>query len=332
MKNRILKIRTIFKENVWLLIATLVMAVLILAFLWKWSLQRADALVGASSVNALIEQCIDSEGEVTLAAKNNLETVEIVFMESKAYLTDNNGTIVFGPCDFIFDDFSCSNHERIFRYVDSSNGLIGFGQVKEDKVDILYPAVLSRTSKMADGSACVQENENYYFIDSKGERLTQNYTNAYPFAEAQGSYARVQTEEGRWAIINRKDEIVLGDFDSINKLHYLSLVGSGIKDGKAVLFNLEEFDGNHPEITNEFTEYIGIEEPFEGSDIAIVTTRGGKKGVLCIWNGDIVVPALYEEIQWGVVDTEEIEDENQKLRWFCCLKEDGSYDVTYWRF
>lgn len=90
MKNRILKIRTIFKENVWLLIAALVMAVLILAFLWKWSLQRADALVGASSVNALIEQCIDSEGEVTLAAKNNLETVEIVFMESKREMVLKN--------------------------------------------------------------------------------------------------------------------------------------------------------------------------------------------------------------------------------------------------
>ena len=332
MKNWIMKIRTIFKENIWLLIAALVMAVLILSFLWKWSLQRADALIGSSSVNALIEQRADSESEVALAAENNLETVEIVFMESKAYLTDNNGTIVFGPCDFIFDDFSCSNHERIFLFFVSSNGLIGFGQVKEDRVDILFSAVLSRASKMADGSACVQENESCYFIDSKGNRFTQYYANAYPFAEAQGSYARVQTKDGNWAIINRKDEIVLGNFDSINKLHYLSLVGSGIKDGKAVLFSLEDFDGNDPEITNEFTEYIEIEEPFEGSDIAIVTTRGGKKGVLCIWNGDIVVPALYEEIQWGVVDTEEIEDENQELRWFCCLKEDGSYDVIYWRF
>lgn len=332
MRNWIMKIRMIFKENVWLLIATFVMAVLILAFLWKWSLQRVDALVGASSVNALIEKRTDSENEVALAAENNLETVEIVFMESKAYLTDNNGTMVFGPCDFIYDDFSYSNHERIFRYVDSSNGLIGFGQVKEDRVDILYPAVLSRASKMADGSTCVKENESYYFIDSKGERFTRNYKEAYPFAESQGSYARVQTENGDWSIINRKDEVVIGGFDSINELHYLSLVGSGVKDGKVVLFNLENYGEIQPEITKEFAEYIAIEEPYEGSDIALVTDREGKKGVLCIWNGELVVPALYAEIQWGFVDTEESKEENRRLRWFCCLKEDGSYDVKYWRF
>lgn len=85
MKNWIMKIRTIFKENIWLLIAALVMAVLILSFLWKWSLQRADALIGSSSVNALIEQRADSESEVALAAENNLETVEIVFKESNIY-------------------------------------------------------------------------------------------------------------------------------------------------------------------------------------------------------------------------------------------------------
>lgn len=332
MKNWIMKIRMIFKENVWLLIATLVMAVLIFTFLWKWSLQRVDALVGSSSVNDLIEQRTDSEDEVALAAENNLETVEIVFMESKAYLTDNNGTVVFGPCDFIYDDFSYSNHERIFRYVDSSNGLIGFGQVKADRVDILFSAVSSRASIMADGSACVQENENYYFIDSNGERFTRNYKEAYPFAESQGSYARVQTENGDWSIINREDEVVIGGFDSINELHYLSLVGSGVKDGKAVIFHLTDFDGDHPEIIKEFTEYIEIEEPFEGSDIAVVTERGGKKGVLCIWNGEMVVPALYAEIQWGFVDTEESKEENRRLRWFCCLKEDGSYDVKYWKF
>ena len=80
-----MKIRTIFKENIWLLIAALVMAVLILSFLWKWSLQRADALIGSSSVYALIEQRADSESEVALAAENNLETVEIVFKESNIY-------------------------------------------------------------------------------------------------------------------------------------------------------------------------------------------------------------------------------------------------------
>ena len=156
---------------------------------------------------------------------------------------------------------------------------------------------------------------------------------AYPFAEAQGSYARVQTEDdGGWAIINCRDEIVLGGFDSINDLHYLSLVGSGIKDGKAVLFSLEDFDGRQPGIIKEFADYTGIVEPYEGSDIAIVTEKGGKKGVLCIWNGELVVPAVYEDIQWGFVDTEENEDESRRVRWFCCLREDGTYDVKYWKF
>ena len=186
---------------------------------------------------------------------------------------------------------------------------------------------------MTDGSACVQEDGHYYFIDYDGKRFTKDYMNAYPFAEAQGSYARVQTEDGGWAIINRKDEIVIGGFDSINELHYLSLVGSGIKDGKAVLFSLEDFDGRQPGIIKEFSDYTEIDEPFEGSDIAIVTEKKkGKKGVLCIWNGELVVPSSYEEIQWGVVDTEETENDTRKLRWFCCLKEDGSYDVKYWRF
>ena len=80
MKNWIMKIQTIIKESIWLLIAALVMAILLLTILWKWSLQRADALVGANSVNVLIEEHADSESEVTLAAANSLESVQIAFV------------------------------------------------------------------------------------------------------------------------------------------------------------------------------------------------------------------------------------------------------------
>lgn len=44
---------TIFKENIWLLIAALVMSIIVFAFLWKWSLKRANAFIGSNSVNAL---------------------------------------------------------------------------------------------------------------------------------------------------------------------------------------------------------------------------------------------------------------------------------------
>lgn len=333
MKNRIMKIRTIFKSNYLLTISGLTIVIIALLFLWKWSMATTHSLAGPHSVNTLLREMSEFEDDNIIEnEESSIGSVKITYFENKTYLTDENDNIVFGPCGFIFDDFSYSNYDRIFRFVDSTNGLIGFGKVNYDSVDILFPAILSKATIMADGSACVQENDHYYYIDSNGKRFTRDYVTGYPFAEAQGDYARVQTDDGSWAVINRKDEVVVGSLDSINKLHYFSLIGSGIKDGKAVLFRLENYDGRQPGITDVFAEYKEIEEPCGDSDIAIVTEGGGKKGVLCVWNGEIVVPAMYEDIKWGFVDTENTEDISCQLMWFCCQKEDGTYDVKYWEF
>lgn len=325
------KLMKMFAENIWLSVVAMIVLMSVIGFGWKWTLNMAGMNRSDDSINALLKA--DLENIDTISTDKIDDTIDwyndlaIEIYHNQAYLFDAEGKSVFGPCQYIYDDLGCFNYSKVFRYVDG-NGLIGYGKVKDHEITILYPGVFSKASRMSDGSACVKESEEYYYIDTEGKRFTDGkYLMAYPFEESQGVFARVQKSDGSWSVINRKEEEVLAGFDSINELPYCSLTGSGVKDCKAVLFTLEYYQGVQPGITYEFEEYTEILSPYPDSDIAFMISKSGKKGVVCILDGEVVVPAEYKDIQWGYVESEDY-DGNEQI-WFRCQKEDGTYDVRY---
>lgn len=133
-----------------------------------------------------------------------------------------------------------------------------------------------------DGSACVKEKGNYYYIDTEGKQFTYgDYIEAYPFAESQGSFARVKTKAGKWSIIDRDENVIFEDFDSINELPYFSAVGSAVKDGKVVLFSLEYTDHMQSSVVCTLDEYTEIR--MEPVSIYIMMNRSIDVNALDIW-------------------------------------------------
>lgn len=337
MKEMKMKDSKRLKRALWILFAVFIIAVAVGVGLRRQKIQTGSGNIDKIRVDSLQKntgKSVKKEREVFLNQSGDQQkSPKIQISGNKAYLIDTRGNVIFGPCDFIYDDFGYANGDGIFRYVDSENGLIGYGKYDDRGVSVLLAGRFSKASKMADGSACVKENEEYYYIDREGKRFTfKKYLHAHPFGETQGCYARVHMPDGSWSVINQKEDVIIGGFDSINKLYGIYLIGTGVKNGKAVLFTLENSDGVQPGIIKEYPDCTEITEEPEGTDIATVTNEKGEKGIICIWNGEIVVPVKYNDIQWGFMDMSENVPGEKRIRWFRCEKEDGTYDVKYWRF
>lgn len=327
MKN---KVKNVFMDNAWLS----VVAIIVLFFLgvvgWKFSLHlvRVSQIENSIYSLAAIESGI-SNTEQMPETNNKLDPdkLYIRLKDDDAFLYDAQGKQIFGPCKGIFlnRDYYYDK-ESVFRYIDM-NGLIGYGKVEDTDITILSQGIYSQGSEMLDGSACVKEGKEIFYIDKNGKRFTfEHYKNAYPFAESQGSHARVQKMDGSWSVINRQEEEVVSGFDYIDQLPYCSYICTGVRNGEVVIFTLEQSEAEGPHIITSIKDCIEVNSHF-GVDYIGVTSKDGKQGVVNIWNGEIIVPVDYEDIQWGYSNiggrrlTEVV--------WFQCQKTDNTFDMYY---
>lgn len=274
MKKIIGKIKRIFKDNVWLMIAIFIILVIIGFFGWKWSLSFASVKQGDNSINAMIKS--ESVTNALYEEETGNEYFIVVTHDNQAYLVNSAGESVFGPCRSIYDELDPLNFSKVIRYIDN-NGLLGFAKVEDGKIEVIYTGIFSEAGEMSDGFACVKEGEEFYYIDTEGKRFSSGqYKNAFPFGESQGLYARVQKKDGKWCVIDRNENEYLTDFDYIYELPYFTTIGSGIKNGKVVFFSLgtcEEY--SEPTIIKTFDDYSEIDAQY--TDFALVTASNGKK-------------------------------------------------------
>ncbi|MDO5407791.1 MAG: hypothetical protein Q4F28_10770 [Eubacteriales bacterium] len=329
MMTKILKILT---NHVWLCAGLAIVLIAAAATGWRWSLIAAQKSLAEDSIKALYQagnQNTEASDQAGTTSRNNTYSdMTVKICSNQAYLCNQSGEAVFGPCKFIYDDLEYFSSSHVFRYVDQ-NGLIGFGKVEETgTVTVLYEGTFTEASRMAEGGSCVKEKDEYYYIDDEGKRFAGIYSQACPFAEGQGRYARIRKQDGSWAVINRKGEEILTGFDEIHELSYLTPMGVGVKGGKAVIFTLENDEDIQPGIICEFDGCTEISRPYSDADYVILKSKEGKQGAACVWNGEMVVPVVYEDMQWGYYD-ENLDDMEQQV-WFQCRKEDGTYDIYYW--
>lgn len=322
VKALIKKLANMFCKHPQYLVAGLV----VLAMAGVFGGSYALGMRRSNSAAGFYEEDIQKEIMTEKADDAGEDNLYIDTQNGQAYLYTGTGEILFGPCRYIYDDISF--WQPIFRFVDN-NGLIGYAKKEGNKISILHEGKFFEASKMQDGSACVKEKGNYYYIDTEGKQFTYgDYIEAYPFAESQGSFARVKTKAGKWSIIDRDENVIFEDFDSINELPYFSAVGSAVKDGKVVLFSLEYTDHMQSSVVCTLDEYTEISMEHSYDDCAIVTDKAGNKGVIIVRNGEVLIPAEYVRIETGYMPYRE--GGKLKQRWFSCQKKDGTREYIYY--
>lgn len=244
-----------------------------------------------------------------------------VIQNGQAYLYSRKScTAAFGPCRYIYYD---DLNNKVFRFVDQ-NGLIGYASIKQDEtISILLNGQYTEATAMQNEGACVKDENFYYFIDKNGIRFSEhNYVEASPF-ENQGFYSRIKKDDGLYAIIDKNENIVLDSFQSIEPLPLFTTFGAGKRDGKVVLFSLEQFEDDSESRITSILNYTDIHMLGRDSRYAIVTNEKGKKGVLLVWNGEVFIPAEYVDIQFGNIDNID------NTFFFRCQKEDATVDYFY---
>ncbi|MCM1218542.1 MAG: WG repeat-containing protein [Lachnospiraceae bacterium] len=315
-----------FEKYKWRMIAAAILIVPVTGKAWLWSL---ESLYGSStSVNRLVEEAeqkkqdsIREQIEAVINGSADTDQIkpEIRYTKEGLYLAWQNGETFCGPYKYIEEEDLKS---ELCRFV-GDNGLFGYLSTADGHA-VIEPKY-TKASRMSNGSACVSEGDGVYYISEAGDRITDGYyLDGYPFAESYGEYARVQTEDGNWAIITKKEEIILGGLDAVNRLPSATALGSAVRNGHALLFAFSGVDGREFHIVKEWEEFCEISEVYWG-ECAIVKNHEGLCGVVAR-NGDIVLPAQYLSIEWSRVF---LDGSNDRMM-FQMQKQDGTWDMMIW--
>ena len=233
-------------------------------------------------------------------------TRKIRYIGDGVYLLDDKDEVICGPYKSIeIEDVNM--YSKICRFI-GSNGLIGYLSAVDGEV-VISPQFV-QASEMEGGITFVRDEKEGYYLNDKGERVTNNeYLYGFPFSELQGLCARVQMPDGTFAIIDREEDILLESCERINELPGALTYGSAIKDGKAILFEFIFGEEMELEIIKEYGEYCDISEVYmEG--FAIVENEQGLKGAVCAWNGEVIIPVEYKSLEIEYLQTEEEGKEN----------------------
>lgn len=238
---------------------------------------------------------------------------------------DNEGAYLMKGKKILSDTYAAIEKDPFSDYcrVINEHGLIGF-IAKEDGRVVIEPQYTD-ASPMANQSSCVSEGNGFYFISENGERMTENYEDAYLW-ERQGTLARVKNSDG-WAVIDRKGTILFDRCEAIDSLPVIGSAGTAVRDGYVLL--LQYSDGTDEtasvQMVKKFKEFSEVSQVFN-DQFAVVKGRDGYGAI--DFNGNIIMPAVYNDLNW---DSYKIPDEVfMKEIIFKGKKKNGRLDVLDW--
>lgn len=226
----------------------------------------------------------------------------IVQAEGGYCVEDKDGNIALGPFDMIDEGLHSGNFNNLHLYY--SDGRYGFLSTLEEP-RIITPPIYLEASTFEEYSACVRDEQGYFYIDSDCKPLfgDRRFKEALPF-EAQFSYARVDEDgDGFYDLINNKGDVVLHDCREITPLDLygpsLQEYGSAIShDGTPFLYHFTH-DFN-VEIVKEFEGFTHIGSVDDGW--ALIENDLGEKGIVRDYNGSTIVPVgLYDDIRYRIL-------------------------------
>lgn len=245
--------------------------------------------------------------------------------EGYAYMVNDSGEIISNQdkiASYIFSD-DISTESDYCRYIDISSKKIGY---MNTSAEVKIPAQYEEAEEMRGGFAVVSEDpdKGYFYIDQNGDRLNSEN---YKFCDSFNDFlARVEKMDGSWSIITRDNRTVVENYDSINELPLCYSTLTGIKDQKAVILKLNEYDEIYE--TKVLEDSDSISAPVFDC-FAITRNSNTGYGVVDITSGEQVIPNSYEKIE------DEIIQDNANscicVR-FICKNSNGEYEILEKQF
>ena len=283
----IYKLKKFFEDNVIFTFFMIIVLIVVSCMVWKNTL--AKAVNSVETINSISK----SNADYLVKSEEESEDERFEYTDIGIFYHSPSG-VVAGPFQYLYTDELCFSWDTIARYI-GDNGLYGY--LNKDGSLITEPIFLEAT-EFQDGTARVcQENNKIYYIDENASRITRDYYDGSLAFEMQGEFARVQTDDGTWGVINRRDEMILSGADSIEELPMVTCLGGAVIDGKAVLFELDPFAGEEEiRIISHYDAFVKISYVYCG-EFAFVWTEDGQMGVVD-FKGDIIVPAEYQDIKY----------------------------------
>ena len=284
------KIKDFLVDNVVLTFFLIIILVVTSCTLWKYTLFRSVASV--ETINSIVKKDVNSLEQVG-------ETSDDIHFEytDTGMIYHSPSGVDAGPFQYLYTNEFYFSWDTIARYI-GDNGRYGY--LNKDG-SLLTEPIFIEAAQFQDGTARVsQEDGKIYYIDENATRITRDYRNGSLTFEMQGEFCRVQTEDGKWGVINQRDEMVLSGADSIEELPTVTCLGSAVIDGKAVLFELAPFDSEEEiEIIARYDSFVNISYVYYG-EFAFVWTKDDLMGVVD-YKGDIIVPAEYQKIEFEYI-------------------------------
>ncbi len=307
-------IKNILQRNRFWCILMIMLAGFFISVFWLMALRMCVEAINPNTVRNLVLK----DMEENLETANNLNR-SLKFTEEGVFLVNSLGEAICGPFKVIeIDDMD--EHTHICRFI-GDNGLIGY--VSAIGGEIIIAPQYTEASKMEEGTAFVSEGDGIFYISENGERITEKYYMAgYNFAESRGRYARVQTEDGSWSIINRKEEILLSGCEWIHRLPDATSVGSAVRDGCALLY---AYTDTGLQVIKQYEEFSEISSVYM-DEFAVVKNREGLYGAVCGWNGDVIIPADYKSLDYELVF-----GSDEDIIIFKLQNCDGLYEILVWK-
>lgn len=235
-----------------------------------------------------------------------------------AYLENQDGDTIAGPYLYIEEGIEWAWDEAC-RYT-GLNGLIGY--LDTEGHEITEPKFME-ASEMQDGKAMVSEKiGSVYYINSDGEKFTEDFMDGFPY-EYQGRFARVLQADG-WALIDQSGKNVFSGADSINELPTVTALGSAVREGRALMLNLDVAIGEEIQIIKEFDQFKDISYVYCAS-FAIVTSEDDLHGVVN-YEGDLVIEPFYQAVDYEIIDDGDDSWYGDHIR-FKLQNPDGTYVI-----
>lgn len=282
------KMKNYFANNLLLSAVLVAFGLIIACSIWRCTLNIAIAAVPV--INRMEKQVTYETDDV----KNTSEDNQFEYTPFGTIYHAPTGTDA-GPFKYLYTDEFYFSWETVARYI-GDNGKYGY--IKKDGSLLTDPVFMDAT-EFEDGTARVQEESGkIFYINEDGKRITKDYQDGSSNFEMQGLYCRVQEADGTWGIINRKDELIFSGAEKIEDLPMVTCLGGAIVDGNAVLFELLPLEDDEEEIRiiASYDSFVNISYVYSG-EFAFVWTADNLVGVVD-YNGDLIVPAVYQEIEY----------------------------------
>ena len=241
----------------------------------------------------------------------------IEYIGSEAWLVIKSGKRI-GPYRYISDYVGSHNLVQLI----SEQGYYGFIDVISGEE--IIPAEYTYASSMQVTAVVRLKSGAYCYIRPDGT-ISEAYAVAEPM---NGYFGRVQCNaDDNWSIIYEDDfSVVDSGYDMLNSLPDVTDLGTGVKDGRAVIFGIGLGDENGY-VYNIIKElpYSEIDQMY-GNDFALVTGENGA-GIVS-YDGTVIMNPQYDEI--SVKD--KVYDESDGEQWiFIGKKFDGTNELKVWK-